>query len=301
MCLCRVRQSRCPRCCCRRRRQEDGDVVGHRRRSSAADGSGGIRDDRSGLDGMRLERMLAVEWTYLRSGGCGSRWSLSPAGARSSVAARVAGSGAEPRARGRAAPGPGPASDQDRRDRSGGDHRAGAGRSWPCDRRTRRWCIGEMAAWAQHGRGGSATRTATKNQLLGQLDRAFPGLTLALPDVFGTKIGRLIAAEFTDPTRLAALGVTRLIRFAAVRDVQFAVRSPSVWSPPPRDALPTRDAVVARRVLAADVVLVGRVRCPDQRCRDRTGQAAAVQPVRHPDLGARLGRSPCLQLRCSPG
>jgi hypothetical protein len=48
-------------------------------------------------------------------------------------------------------------------------------------------------------------RTATKNQLLGQLDRRFPGLTRALPDVLGTKVGRLLATEFADPARLAAL------------------------------------------------------------------------------------------------
>ena len=81
--------------------------------------------------------------------------------------------------------------------------------------------IGELAAWANHRSRRVATRTATKNQLLGQLDRAFPGLTRALPDVLGTKIGRLVAAEFADPARLCALGVTRLIRFAAARDIQL--------------------------------------------------------------------------------
>ena len=79
----------------------------------------------------------------------------------------------------------------------------------------------EMAAWAAHRSRRVAVRTATKNQLLGQLDRAFPGLSTALPDVLGTKIGRLIAAEFTDPARLAVLGASRLIRFAAARDVQL--------------------------------------------------------------------------------
>src|SRR4029453_3848992 len=81
--------------------------------------------------------------------------------------------------------------------------------------------IGELAAWAMHRSRRVATRNATKNQLLGQLDRAFPGLTRALPDVLGTKIGRLIAGEFADPARLSALGVSRLIRFAAARDVQL--------------------------------------------------------------------------------
>lgn len=44
-------------------------------------------------------------------------------------------------------------------------------------------------------------RTATKNQLPGQLDRAFPGLALVLPDALGTKVGRLVAGEFADPGR----------------------------------------------------------------------------------------------------
>jgi transposase len=66
--------------------------------------------------------------------------------------------------------------------------------------------IGELAAWATHRAQRVAVRTATKNQLLGQLDRAFAGLTRALPDVLGTRIGRLVATEFADPARLSALG-----------------------------------------------------------------------------------------------
>ena len=106
--------------------------------------------------------------------------------------------------------------------------------------------IGEVAAWAQHRSRRVATRTATKNQLLGQLDRAFPGLTLALPDVLGTRIGRLVATEFTDPARLAALGVNRLIRFAAARDVQLRRPVAERLITAAKDALPTRDAVVCQ-------------------------------------------------------
>jgi len=116
--------------------------------------------------------------------------------------------------------------------------------------------LGEVAAWAQHRSRRVAVRTATKNQLLAQLDRAFPGLTLALPDVLGTKIGRLVAAEFTDPARLAGMGVNRLIRFAAARDVQLRRPVAERLVAAAKDALPTRDAVVARRVLASDVALL---------------------------------------------
>lgn len=116
--------------------------------------------------------------------------------------------------------------------------------------------IGELAAWATHRSRRVATRSATKNQLLGQLDRAFPGLTRALPDVLGTKIGRLVAAEFADPARLSALGTSRLIRFAAVRDVQLRRPVAERLVTAAREALPTRDAAVARRVLASDVRLL---------------------------------------------
>ena len=68
--------------------------------------------------------------------------------------------------------------------------------------------ITELTGWAMHRSRRVWTRTATKNQLLAQLDRCFPGLTIALPDVLGTQIGRLVAAEFADPHRLAALGVS---------------------------------------------------------------------------------------------
>lgn len=136
--------------------------------------------------------------------------------------------------------------------------------------------IGEMAAWAQHRMRRVTTRTATKNQLLSQLDRAFPGLTLALPDVLGTKIGRLIVAEFTDPTRLTALGVNRLIRFAAVRDVQLRRPIAERLVAAAKDALPTRDAVVARRVLATDVCLLADL---DSRINDAETELARLLPL----------------------
>ena len=71
-----------------------------------------------------------------------------------------------------------------------------------------------------------------------------------MPDALGTKIGRLVAAEFTDPARLSALGVNRLIRFAAARDMQL--RRPIAEGP----LTAARDAVVARRVLATNMELL---------------------------------------------
>ena len=116
--------------------------------------------------------------------------------------------------------------------------------------------IGELTAWSAHRNRRVATRTATKNQLLGQLDRSFPGLTLALPDVLGTKVGRLVAEHFADPGRLAGLGEARFIRFAATRSLQVRKPVAERLLMAARNALPCPDAEVARRVLATDLVLL---------------------------------------------
>ena len=147
--------------------------------------------------------------------------------------------------------------------------------------------LGEITAWAGHRSRRVAVRTATKNQLLGQLDRALPGLTRALPDVLGTKIGRLIATEFTDPARLTGLGESRLIRFAAVRDVQLRRPLAQRLVGAAREALTTADAAVARRVLAADVAMLA----------DLNTQIGETQA----ELAALVPRSPLATLTTVPG
>jgi transposase len=116
--------------------------------------------------------------------------------------------------------------------------------------------ITELSGWAMHRSRRIWTRTATKNQLLAQLDRCFPGLTLALPDVLGTQIGRLVAAEFADPHRLTTLGVTRFVRFAANRGLRVRRSAAERLVAAARTALPAPEAVVARHVLADDLALL---------------------------------------------
>jgi transposase len=129
-----------------------------------------------------------------------------------------------------------------------------AGRGLPI--RSSDTVLTELTAWSAHRIGRVALRTATKNQLLGQLDRTFPGLTIALPDVLGTKVGRLVAAEFADPARLAALGSRRFIRFGATRGLQIRTATADKLISAARDALPMPDAAVARAVLTADLALL---------------------------------------------
>ena len=116
--------------------------------------------------------------------------------------------------------------------------------------------VTELTGWAmQRGRRVLA-RTATKNQLLAQLEGCFPGLAMVLPDVLGTKVGRLVAAEFADPHRLAVLGVARFIRFAANRGLRVRRSAAERLVAAARAALPSPQAQVARQVLADDLVLL---------------------------------------------
>ena len=148
-----------------------------------------------------------------------------------------------------------------------------AGRGQPV--RDRSLVLGGLAAWSAHRTGRVSLRTATKNQLLGQLDRTFPGLTLALPDVLATKVGRLVAAEFADPARLAALGSSRFIRFGATRGLQIRRPVADRLVQAARDALPTADAAVARAVLAADLALLSDL---DAQVDQATDQLARLLP-----------------------
>ncbi len=116
--------------------------------------------------------------------------------------------------------------------------------------------LGQLTAWTAHRTRRVAVRTATKNQLLSQLDRAFPGLTLVLTDVLSRKVGRLIVEQFSDPARLAALGPARFVRFAAACGLQVRRPMAERLVAAARDALMTTDAAVARRVLATDLTLL---------------------------------------------
>ena len=74
--------------------------------------------------------------------------------------------------------------------------------------------------------------------------------------MLGTRIGRLVVAEFADHRRLAALGVTRLVRFAANRGLRIRRSAAERLVAAARIALPAPEAVVARHVLADDLGLL---------------------------------------------
>lgn len=147
--------------------------------------------------------------------------------------------------------------------------------------------IGLLTALAGHRYRRIEARTALKNQILGQLDRTFPGLSLALPNVLATKVGRLVAEHFADPTRLSSLGIERFIHYAQVRGLQVRRPVATRLVDAARDALPLADAGAARDVLAADLALL----------RVLDGQIATVDA----QLGALLPATPFLPLLSVPG
>lgn len=134
----------------------------------------------------------------------------------------------------------------------------------------------ELTAWVAHRRRRVQVRSGLKNQLLGQLDRCFPGLAGCLSDVLATKVGRLVVAEFTDPDRLAKLGVERFRRFAARRDVKVNITIAQRLVAAARQALPLPEAAVARQVLAADLELLADL---DAQVADADARIGALIPA----------------------
>ncbi|HEY3957289.1 MAG TPA: transposase [Streptosporangiaceae bacterium] len=149
-----------------------------------------------------------------------------------------------------------------------------AGRGWPV--RDVTMVLTGLTAWPAHRRSRVAVRSAAKNQLLGQLDRSFPGLSIALPDVLGTKAGRLVAGNFAGPARLAALGPSRFIRFGAARDLQIRRPTAEKLVMAARDALPMPDAAAARAVLRADLALLADL---DGQIEAATAELARLVPL----------------------
>ena len=116
----------------------------------------------------------------------------------------------------------------------------------------------ELAVWVAHRRRRLQVRTATKNQLLAQLDRAFPGAgNCVSSSLLETKIGRLVIGEFNDPDRLRRLGTERFRSFAARRDVHVQRRVADRFVAAARAALPTDEARIAREVIGDDLTLLG--------------------------------------------
>jgi transposase len=115
----------------------------------------------------------------------------------------------------------------------------------------------ELRWWAGLRHRRVMTIIATKNQLLGQMDRAFPGAGRCVSrSLLDTKVGRLVIAEFSDPARLAKLGVERFRRFAARRGVVVDRKVAERFVAAAKATLPLDGAVIARRMVTSDLALL---------------------------------------------
>lgn len=164
-----------------------------------------------------------------------------------------------------------------------------AGRGVPVT--TRAEVLRELAAWVGHRSRRVEARTALKNQLLGQLDRAFPGLTLALPDVLATKVGRprRRALHRSGATRVPGRGSLRPVRGQpwADRPPRSGRAAGGCVEGRVADPRRGRGAVVAREMVANDL---GMLQVLDH-------QVAHAEE----QLGLLLPRTPFAPLTTVPG
>jgi transposase len=114
----------------------------------------------------------------------------------------------------------------------------------------------ELAALVAQRERRVRVRSALKNQLLGQVDGCVPGLSGCLSNLLDSHVGRLVVAEFSDPARLARLGVARLQAYAARRGVTVSTPIATRLVQAAQVAIPTQQASSARIVLADDLALL---------------------------------------------
>jgi transposase len=136
----------------------------------------------------------------------------------------------------------------------------------------------ELTALAAHRERRMDVRTATKNQLLGQIDRCFPGASGCVASLLDTKVGMLVVEHFTDPARLARLGTARFRRFAAVRDVRVSQTVAERFVAAAKAALPTAEGDIARHVVTRDLQLLAALNAQIEETEDRLARLLPATP-----------------------
>jgi len=146
-----------------------------------------------------------------------------------------------------------------------------------------------QSAWAAHRRRKLKARTALQNQVIGQIDVVFPGLTGCFSDLLEAKAGRVIVHHVCEPSRIRRLGVEGLRSYVARRGCAMTRPKAAQVVAAARDALRLDDAehVAASAVLAVDVVLLETIQTE----------------VEHAEgiLGAMLDQTPAGVLTTLPG
>lgn len=160
-----------------------------------------------------------------------------------------------------------------------------------------------QSAWAAHRRRKLKVRTALQNQVIGQVDVVFPGLTGCFSDLLETKAGRVIVHHICEPSRIRRLGVEGLRSYVAKRGCRISRPKAAQILTAARNALRLDDAEhgAASAVLAADIALLATVRAEVQRAEETLGGILDQTPagvlsslpgigvVRASNYGAALG------------
>nr|WP_245617714.1 transposase [Nitriliruptor alkaliphilus] len=111
------------------------------------------------------------------------------------------------------------------------------------------------------------------------MDRAFPGASRCLAgSLLDTKVGRLVIAEFSDPSRLSRLGAARFRRFAAARDVIVSRKVAERFVAAARAALPLDGAATARELVASDLELLDRLEAHADEAEQRISELLPSTP-----------------------
>ena len=160
-----------------------------------------------------------------------------------------------------------------------------------------------QAAWAAHRRRKLKVRTALQNQVIGQIDVVFPGLTECFSDLLETKAGRVIVRHICEPSRIRRLGVEGLRSYVAKRGCRMSRPKAAQVVTAAKNALRLDNAEhqAASAVLAADVVLLETVEAEVERAEGLLGEILGQTPagvlaslpgigvVRASNYGAALG------------
>ena len=148
--------------------------------------------------------------------------------------------------------------------------------------RVRDEAMAAQAAWVAHRRRKVAAHVALANQVQGQLDLVFPGLSACFDGILRTKAGRVIVREVPDPDRMRRLGVDGLRRFVARRGVILRRAKAEQLITASRVALrlPVAERVALGVLLSADVALLDALDAEIDRAESALGDVLESTPAR---------------------
>jgi transposase len=149
----------------------------------------------------------------------------------------------------------------------------GSGRPPQC----RDEALAAQAAWVAHRRRKVAAQVMLSNQIHGQLDLIFPGLTGCFANGLDAASLRVLIRDLPDPDRVRRLGLEGVLRFVRRRGVRMSRPKAAQVVQAAQQALrlPGAERPAPLVVLAADWALFEAL---DQQIEDATTQLAALLP-----------------------